>query len=231
MEKKNTGLIVFIVILSLLVLGLGGIVIYDRVSNNKNDNITEKDDNNQNKNNNNNSSTNDDTVYKYSLANRKEVQLISDIEYFNIWVDVEGNAYVSLKSDANFNGNAGAEHQKKMVAKFKKMTQNYSFKVYGNNSKSDEKVTINAYKLTDKVLTAYSVDIGDVDNYEMVAFIKENGTVSFFMPNHIYFGGEIFYKELDGLKNVVSIVRNYSEPYAITSDGTEILLEKYITEY
>ena len=212
MEKKNTGLIVFIVILSLLVLGLGGIVIYDRVSNNKNDNITEKDDNNQN--NNNNNSTNDDTVYKYSLTNRKEVQLISDIEY-----------------DANFNGNAGAEHQKKMVAKFKKMTQNYSFKVYGNNSKSDERVTINAYKLTDKVLTAYSVDIGDVDNYEMVAFVKENGTVSFFMPNHIYFGGEIFYKELDGLKNVVSIVRNYSEPYAITSDGTEILLEKYITEY
>ena len=29
-----------------------------------------------------------------------------------------------------------------MVAKFKKMTQNYSFKVYGNNSKSDEKVTV-----------------------------------------------------------------------------------------
>ena len=34
MEKKNTGLIVLVVVLSLLVVGLGGYIVYDKILNN-----------------------------------------------------------------------------------------------------------------------------------------------------------------------------------------------------
>ena len=48
MEKKNTGLIVLVIILSLLVVGLGGFIVYDKVlSNNEvenNDNTDLNDD-------------------------------------------------------------------------------------------------------------------------------------------------------------------------------------------
>lgn len=54
MEKKNTGLIVLIIILSLLVVGLGGFIVYDKVlsnnevENNNNNNVVD-DTNNSNK--------------------------------------------------------------------------------------------------------------------------------------------------------------------------------------
>ena len=51
MEKKNTGLIVLVVVLSLLVVGLGGYIVYDKMldksvndtdNKGKNDNIIDK---------------------------------------------------------------------------------------------------------------------------------------------------------------------------------------------
>lgn len=69
MEKKNTGLIVLVVILSLLVVGLGGYIVYDKVLSKEdsninndvkdNDNIQNNTDNNEN-NNTSNDNTNDD---------------------------------------------------------------------------------------------------------------------------------------------------------------------------
>ena len=53
MEKKNTGLIVLVVVLSLLVVGLGGYIVYDKMldknindsdNKGKNDNIIDKND-------------------------------------------------------------------------------------------------------------------------------------------------------------------------------------------
>jgi len=56
MEKKNTGLIVLVVVLSLLVVGLGGFIIYDKVLNENNDKVDK---------NNNNSTTTDTSTEKY----------------------------------------------------------------------------------------------------------------------------------------------------------------------
>mgnify|MGYP000921444300 FL=1 len=56
MEKKNTGLIVLVVVLSLLVVGLGGYIVYDKMldknindsdNKGKNDNIIDKNDKNE----------------------------------------------------------------------------------------------------------------------------------------------------------------------------------------
>ena len=46
MEKKNTGLIILVVVLSLLVLGLGGFIVYDKMMNKKEDIKTEEKENN-----------------------------------------------------------------------------------------------------------------------------------------------------------------------------------------
>lgn len=60
MEKKNTGLIVLVVILSLLVVGLGGYIVYDKVLNKEDSNINNNVKDNNNIQNNTDNTTNND---------------------------------------------------------------------------------------------------------------------------------------------------------------------------
>ena len=63
MEKKNTGLIVLVIILSLLVVGLGGFIVYDKVLSN---NEVENNDNNEINNDENNQVDNNDDINNYT---------------------------------------------------------------------------------------------------------------------------------------------------------------------
>ena len=60
MEKKNTGLIVLVVILSLLVVGLGGYIVYDKVLSKEDSNINNDVKDNNNIQNNTDNTTNND---------------------------------------------------------------------------------------------------------------------------------------------------------------------------
>lgn len=92
MEKKSTGLIILVVILSLLVLGLGGFIVYDKVLNTSNNNVDDKQ--------NDNSSVNiDNTVNKkYSVGD----EITFNNEKWNVIKDsTENDDYVVvLKSSS-----------------------------------------------------------------------------------------------------------------------------------
>lgn len=73
MEKKNTGLIVLVIILFLLVIGLGGFIVYDKILNNN--------DNNTNNEVNNNNEANDDNLNSV----RKSLESIVEEELYILW--------------------------------------------------------------------------------------------------------------------------------------------------
>lgn len=92
MEKKSTGLIILVVVLFLLVLGLGGFIVYDKVLNISNDNI-------DNKQNDNGSVNIDNTVNKkYSVGD----EITFNNEKWNVIKDsTENDDYVVvLKSSS-----------------------------------------------------------------------------------------------------------------------------------
>lgn len=75
MEKKNTGLIVLVIILSLLVLGLGGYIVYDKVLSDKEiDNIKESNINNKD-----NFVNNDNNLaFDFEIKSIESVEIIAD---------------------------------------------------------------------------------------------------------------------------------------------------------
>ena len=86
MEKKNTGLIVLVVILSLLVVGLGGYIVYDKVLDKEDSNINNdvKDNNNiQNNTDNNVSKINDTTV----IDENSSETFNKNINDHNVYID------------------------------------------------------------------------------------------------------------------------------------------------
>ena len=216
MEKKNTGLIVFIVILLLLVLGLGGFIVYDKVLSDKTT---------DNKNNNGTSNTNCPTEnqYKYDVSKRKQTQVIKT-QYLQVIVDTAGDAYVSVIAYPKYSGN-----DKNNLIKFEKTFKEYAPEGtwYFDPGEPD---TISAYKLNvGKILSVSYVDVGNGGTGGYI-FIKENGTLSFFLDNSIFGTGNIEVKNIEGIKNVVSIQQaTASAPvYAVTIDGEEIDLWDYL---
>lgn len=87
MEKKNTGLIVLVIILSLLVVGLSGFIVYDKVlSNNEvenNDNNINDTTNNNEVNNNTDTNNNNDIVNDNDLLNQYKDKITNGIWYKN----------------------------------------------------------------------------------------------------------------------------------------------------
>lgn len=228
MKSKNVGLIIAIVVLSLLVVELGGFIIYDKVllndkieNNNNNDNNT----NNTNSNNDNsdNNATNGNINYQHNLTKRIELQAVRE-GYVEIVVDTEGNAYLSLIGNLDYENDATLKNN---LLKLQKSFKDYFPKNY--TSFGGSKV-LNAYKLDiEKVLTVYFVNMGNGSSKYFI-FVKENGTLSYLSNDSIIHNGEINLKNIDNLDNVVSIVENtYTlTPYAIDLNGNEISLFDYI---
>ena len=102
MEKKNTGLIVLVIILSLLVVGLGGFIIYDKVFSNKVENtkdesnnvITENNQINQKENNNSSSveNTND-----YDCISQNNIE----VDYSKLF-DMGSGIFIKSVSGSNY---------------------------------------------------------------------------------------------------------------------------------
>lgn len=102
MEKKNTGLIILVVILSLLVLGLGGFIVYDKVINNNNDVKTEEKDNNSdnNKNTVNLNTTEEKTISKESIIElSKNTNLNINTNFDNIDKPIWENLDLSINDN------------------------------------------------------------------------------------------------------------------------------------
>ena len=205
MEKKNTSLIVFIVILSLLVLGLGGFITYDKVFKEKN-----------NKNNNDNENNN----VKVELKEMKNVQIVNGDDV-NVLVDTLGNAYVLMPKKPNIDdNNYDAKVIKSNLLQFEKNSMKYNINGYVNSNNEN---TITGYKLNvSNVLSVYN------SGHHFI-FLKKDGTLSYFYDD---IASEEFLKlkNISNVKDAVSVSGSnflYS-PYAITKDGTEISLKDYI---
>ena len=205
MEKKNTSLIVFIVILSLLVLGLGGFITYDKV-------FKEKDNKNNNDNENNN--------VKVELKEMKDVQIVNGDDV-NVLVDTLGNAYVLMPKKPNIDdNNYDAKIMKSNLLQFEKNSTKYNINGYVNSNNEN---TITGYKLNvSNVLSVYNLG-------HHFIFLKKDGTLSYFYDD---IASEEFLKlkNISNVKDAVSVSGSnflYS-PYAITKDGTEISLKDYI---
>ena len=205
MEKKNTSLIVFIVILSLLVLGLGGFITYDKV-------FKEKDNKNNNDNENNN--------VKVELKEMKDVQIVNGDDV-NVLVDTLGNAYVLMPKKTNVDdNNYNAKVIKSNLLQFEKNSTKYNISGYVNSNNEN---TITGYKLNvSNVLSVYN------SSHHFI-FLKKDGTLSYFYDD---IASEEFLKlkNISNVKDAVSVSGSnflYS-PYAITKDGTEISLKDYI---
>lgn len=237
-NQNNKALIVLAIILSILVLGLSGFIVYDKVlsnndktidNKNNNDNKTDNDDkqdDNTKDDKNTGGTTNKDcptgNQYKYNVSKRKQTQVIQT-RYFQVIVDTAGDAYVSVVGYPNF------DDDKNNLIKFEKTFKEYAPEGtwYFDPGEPD---TISAYKLNvGKILSVSYVDVGNGGAGGYI-FIKENGTLSFFLDYTIFGTGNIEVKNIEGIKNVVSIQQaTASAPlYAVTIDGEEIDLSDYL---
>ena len=140
-----------------------------------------------------------------------------------VTVDTEGNVYLDC-NDSVIN-DVKNENIKKNLTNLRS-----KYDVYFPEDHPEDDKSNNAYKLDiDKVMTAYYIELGNF-GYGYFVFVKENGTISYISILSILENGEINVKDVDTIKNVVSIVNNDygNQSYAIILDGTEVSLYDYI---
>jgi hypothetical protein len=190
-----------------LVLCLGGYIVYDKVLSNNSEPKTED---------------NTAVLYSYDLTKRTTNQATRE-GYIEVLADTDGNAYLYTS------GNLDYETDSQLKANIKKLEEQfetYSPKGYDSYGSTELK----AYKLNmTNVLTTYYVHIGNGGSSYFI-FVKENGKLSYLSYDKLINNGEIELKDADNIENVVAVVENaYTmTPYAITSNGSEISLYDYI---
>jgi len=222
-NNKSKGLIVLVIILSILVVGFGGYIFYDKVLK-KTNNETQEFQNGNQKNEENNSQDNNSTNYNYTLSKRTTIQEIGK-GYFNILIDTQGNAYLSTGGNLDYEKD---EILKTNVKNIEKKFKTYSPKDY--ISYGGDSTEITAYKLNmTNVLTSFYVYVGNGGSSYFV-FIKENGKLSYLSYDKLIHNGEIYLQDINNLDNIISVVENYYSmtPYAIDVNGNEISLYDYI---
>lgn len=197
--KNNLKLVLLVVLLGMIVY-----FIYDKVLSNK---VHKQND------------TLDSSIYNYNLSKRKNVQAVREGE-IEILIDIDGNAYLYTLGNSDSNDNSKTQNIEK------------SFKTYFPKGYEyiDGSKELKAYKLDlSGVLTSYYVHMGN-GGFSYFIFVKENGKLSYLSYDKLVYDGKISLKNIDELENVVTVVENtYSMmPYAITIDGNEISLNKYI---
>ena len=162
--------------------------------------------------------------YNYNLTKRTTTQAVKESTYkMKVTVDTEGNVYLDC-NDSVIN-DVKNENIKKNLTNLRS-----KYDVYFPEDHPEDDKSNNAYKLDiDKVITAYYIELGNF-GYGYFVFVKENGTISYISILSILENGEINVKDVDTIKNVVSIVNNDygNQSYAIILDGTEVSLYDYI---
>lgn len=186
MEHKNKGLIIVVVVLSLLVAGLGGFIIYDKVLANKSTgNIDNKvlTDKPIEKNNNQDKETTSDNKYELFAKNLKS--------QFSKY-DSNNHSYLHVKSDVVKDGYEVYLNENQTL-----------FIKYFNNELNAK---YNEYKIADNVLSFYVVAAGQGGG-NMLYFINEDGTVGSADTEYgIGNSNQITIKKDIGYKNIVSII-------------------------
>lgn len=181
MENKNNGLIIIIIVLSLLVLGLGGFIIYDKVLTDK---AIENNTNNEAaKSHDKQTSANTNNSYELFANNLKS--------QFSKYDDNNQN-YLYVNSDIVKGGYEVYLNERQTL-----------FVKYLNeelNAKYGE------YKIADNVLSFYVIAAGQGGG-NMLYFINEDGTVGSVNTEYeIGNDNQIIIKKDLGYKNIVSII-------------------------
>lgn len=218
-QKSNKVLVVLLILFIIITILLGGYIIFSKNSTNKNVNNSQKNDGTSD-----NVSNVVNSEYNYNLTKRTTTQAVKESTYkMKVTVDTEGNVYLDC-NDSVIN-DVKNENIKKNLTNLRS-----KYDVYFPEDHPEDDKSNNAYKLDiDKVMTAYYIELGNF-GYGYFVFVKENGTISYISILSILENGEINVKDVDTIKNVVSIVNNDygNQSYAIILDGTEVSLYDYI---
>ena len=218
-QKSNKVLVVLLILFIIITILLGCYIIFSKNSTNKTVNNSQKNDGTSD-----NVSNVVNSEYNYNLTKRTTTQAVKESTYkMKVTVDTEGNVYLDC-NDSVIN-DVKNENIKKNLTNLRSKYDVY----FPANHPEDDKSN-NAYKLDiDKVMTAYYIELGNF-GYGYFVFVKENGTISYISILSILENGEINVKDVDTIKNVVSIVNNDygNQSYAIILDGTEVSLYDYI---
>lgn len=221
MENQNSNkvLVVLLILFIIITILLGCYIIFSKNSTNKNVNNSQKNDGTSD-----NVSNVVNSEYNYNLTKRTTTQAVKESTYkMKVTVDTEGNVYLDC-NDSVIN-DVKNENIKKNLTNLRS-----KYDVYFPEDHPEDDKSNNAYKLDiDKVMTAYYIELGNF-GYGYFVFVKENGIISYISILSILENGEINVKDVDTIKNVVSIVNNDygNQSYAIILDGTEVSLYDYI---
>lgn len=218
-QKSNKVLVVLLILFIIITILFGCYIIFSKNSTNKNVNNSQKNDGTSD-----NVSNVVNSEYNYNLTKRTTTQAVKESTYkMKVTVDTEGNVYLDC-NDSVIN-DVKNENIKKNLTNLRS-----KYDVYFPEDHPEDDKSNNAYKLDiDKVMTAYYIELGNF-GYGYFVFVKENGTISYISILSILENGEINVKDVDTIKNVVSIVNNDygNQSYAIILDGTEVSLYDYI---
>ena len=218
-QKSNKVLVVLLILFIIITILLGCYFIFSKNSTNKSLNNSQKNDGTSD-----NVSNVVNSEYNYNLTKRTTTQAVKESTYkMKVTVDTEGNVYLDC-NDSVIN-DVKNENIKKNLTNLRS-----KYDVYFPEDHPEDDKSNNAYKLDiDKVMTAYYIELGNF-GYGYFVFVKENGTISYISILSILENGEINVKDVDTIKNVVSIVNNDygNQSYAIILDGTEVSLYDYI---
>lgn len=218
-QKSNKVLVVLLILFIIITILLGGYIIFSKNSTNKTVNNSQKNDGTSD-----NVSNVVNSEYNYNLTKRTTTQAVKESTYkMKVTVDTEGNVYLDC-NDSVIN-DVKNENIKKNLTNLRS-----KYDVYFPEDHPEDDKSNNVYKLDiDKVMTAYYIELGNF-GYGYFVFVKENGTISYISILSILENGEINVKDVDTIKNVVSIVNNDygNQSYAIILDGTEVSLYDYI---
>lgn len=218
-QKSNKVLVILLILLIIITILLGCYIIFSKNSTNKTVNNSQKNDGTSD-----NVSNVVNSEYNYNLTKRTTTQAVKESTYkMKVTVDTEGNVYLDC-NDSVIN-DVKNENIKKNLTNLRS-----KYDVYFPEDHPEDDKSNNAYKLDiDKVMTAYYIELGNF-GYGYFVFVKENGTISYISILSILENGEINVKDVDTIKNVVSIVNNDygNQSYAIILDGTEVSLYDYI---
>ena len=182
MEKKNTGLVILVIVLLVALLGTSGFIVYDKVLSKKTvENIDVNNTNNDVINN--NEEKNNDNSYQIFADNLKD-----QISKYNS----NNQSYQYINNDIVKGGYVVYLNEKgSLFVKYfdKELNDNYG-----------------DYKIADNVLSFYAINVGqDVGN--MLYFINEDGTVGSADTEYgIGTNNQITIKKDIGYRNIVSIV-------------------------
>lgn len=218
-QKSNKVLVVLLILFIIITILLGCYIIFSKNFTNKTVNNSQKNDGTSD-----NVSNVVNSEYNYNLTKRTTTQAVKESTYkMKVTVDNEGNVYLDC-NDSVIN-DVKNENIKKNLTNLRS-----KYDVYFPEDHPEDDKSNNAYKLDiDKVMTAYYIELGNF-GYGYFVFVKENGTISYISILSILENGEINVKDVDTIKNVVSIVNNDygNQSYAIILDGTEVSLYDYI---